>query len=203
MQRERLARVLAGSSDVAALTAASALYERDLVLLGLSDAQVAASYSSGRLRRMFLWAMAKVVVAAPFAAIGAVVHVVPYQIMKRVGTLPTNEGVKATVKLLGCFASFTLLYIALGVVFGTQFGPRAGIAAFVAAPACGYVAVLFSERVKRVGAPWQGFGRSAAAARPSSPCCRVGAPSSSWPRTPSTPPGCRETVLPSVRACRT
>jgi hypothetical protein len=143
--------------DAAALTDAYARYERDLVLLGLNDAQVAASYSSGRLRRMFLWAMTKVVVAAPFAAIGAVgavgavVQVVPYQIMKKVGTLPTNEGVKATVKLLGCFASFPLLHIALGVVFGMQFGPGAGIAAFVAAPACGYMTVLFSERVKRVG----------------------------------------------------
>ena len=71
--------------------------------------------------------------------------------MKKLGSLPTNEGVKTTVKLLGCFASFTLLYIALGIVFGTQFGPLAGVAAFVAAPFCGYVTVLFSERVKRVG----------------------------------------------------
>ncbi len=68
-----------------------------------------------------------------------------------VGTVPANEGMRATVKLLGCFASFTLLYVALGVVFGTRFGVVAGIVAFVAAPACGYVTVLLSERVKRVG----------------------------------------------------
>jgi hypothetical protein len=123
-------------------------YQRDLVLLGLSDAQVCASYRSGHLRLMLAWALAKVVVAAPLALVGLVV---PYQIMKRVGTVPTNEGMKATVKLLGCFASFTLVYVALGVVFGTQFGLPAGIAAFVAAPACGYVTVLFSERVKRLG----------------------------------------------------
>lgn len=68
-----------------------------------------------------------------------------------IGALPANEGIKATVKLLGCFASFTLLYIALGVVFATQFGVAAGVAAALAAPACGYVAVLLSERVKRIG----------------------------------------------------
>ena len=151
-RREQLARSLAqGPGPTPALAEAFDRYERDLALLGLSDAQVGASYASGHLRRMFLWALAKVVAAAPFAAVGAVVHVVPYQVMKKVGTIPTNEGMKATVKLLGCFASFTSLYIALGVVLGLQFGLPVGTTAFVAAPVCGYVTVLFSERVKRVG----------------------------------------------------
>jgi glycerol-3-phosphate O-acyltransferase / dihydroxyacetone phosphate acyltransferase len=151
-RRERLARELAaGSGPTDDLFEAFARYERDLALLGLSDAQVCASYRSGRLRLMLVGALAKVAVAAPFAAVGAVVHVVPYQIVKRLGVLPTNEGMKATVKLLGCFASFSLLYIALGIVLGLEFGAPAGIGAFVAAPACGYVAVLFSERVKRLG----------------------------------------------------
>ena len=151
-RRDHLARLLAeGSGPRPALQDAFDRYQRDLVLLGLSDAQVCASYRSGHLRLMLAWALTKVVMAAPLALVGLVVHAVPYQIMKRVGSIPTNEGMKATVKLLGCFASFTLLYVALGVVFGTQFGLPAGIAAFVAAPACGYVTVLFSERVKRVG----------------------------------------------------
>jgi glycerol-3-phosphate O-acyltransferase/dihydroxyacetone phosphate acyltransferase len=151
-QREHLAQLLAeGPGPTDPLYEAFDRYERDLVLLGLSDAQLSASYRSGHLRLMLVWALVKVVAAAPLALVGGVVHVVPYQIMKKVGTLPTNEGVKATVKLLGCFASFTLLYIALGVIFGLEFGVAAGIVAFVAAPACGYVTVLFSERVKRVG----------------------------------------------------
>jgi hypothetical protein len=149
VRRDHLARLLAEESGPSPeLHQAFDRYQRDLVLLGLSDAQVCASYRSGHLRLMLAWALAKVVVAAPLALVGLVV---PYQIMKRVGTVPTNEGMKATVKLLGCFASFTLVYVALGVVFGTQFGLPAGIAAFVAAPACGYVTVLFSERVKRLG----------------------------------------------------
>jgi glycerol-3-phosphate O-acyltransferase/dihydroxyacetone phosphate acyltransferase len=151
-RRERLARALAeGTGPDDALSAAFERYERDLDLLGLSDAQVGASYRAGHLRLLLVAAIVKVVVAAPFAAVGAVVHVVPYQIMKKLGALPANEGMKATVKLLGCFALFTLLYIALGVVFGIELGWGAGILAALAAPACGYVAVLFSERVKRVG----------------------------------------------------
>jgi hypothetical protein len=46
---------------------------------------------------------------APFALVGAVVHAIPYQIVKRLATIPSNEGMKATVKLLGCFGTFSLL----------------------------------------------------------------------------------------------
>jgi hypothetical protein len=108
VRRERLARVLAeASGPTDALQKAFDRYQRDLDLLGLSDARVCASYRSGHLRFIQAWALAKVVAAAPFAAVGAVVHAVPYQIMKKLGTLPADEGVKATVKLRGCFASFT------------------------------------------------------------------------------------------------
>jgi 1-acyl-sn-glycerol-3-phosphate acyltransferase len=157
VERERVARTLASFGDgsvgasMTSLLEAFDHYERDLTLLGLTDAQLSASYRRGRLRLIVAWSLVKVVAAAPLAAIGLVVHVVPYQIMKRVGRIPTNEGMKATVKLLGCFALFTLVYAALGAVFGTQFGPLAGVAASVAAPASGYVTVLFSERVKRIG----------------------------------------------------
>ena len=127
VRRERLAACSPRARDSTdALRDAFDRYQRDLDLLGLSDAQVCASYRSGHLRFVLAWALAKVVAAAPFAALGAVVHAVPYQIMKKLGTLPTNEGVKATVKLLGCFASFTLLYIALGCRVRYAVRPRCG-----------------------------------------------------------------------------
>ena len=83
-----------------------ALYERDLELLGVSDAQLVAGSQRHRVRLSVAWSALKVVVALPFAAIGALVHVIPFQIMKQVGKRPTNEGIKATVKLLGCFVLF-------------------------------------------------------------------------------------------------
>ena len=58
------------------------------------------------------------VAALPAAAVGAVVHVVPYQIMKKLGALPRNESIKATVKLLGCAVLFAVVYVAIGVVMG-------------------------------------------------------------------------------------
>jgi 1-acyl-sn-glycerol-3-phosphate acyltransferase len=157
---ERLARIeqrAPGDPLLRGLLAAFAVYERDLTLLGLDDSQVASSYVGGRLRRSLAWAVLKVLAAIPFAAIGVVVHVVPFQIMKRLARRPTNESIKATVKLLGCFASFTLVYAALGYVIGRTFGAGAGVLAALGAPLCGYVAVRLAERVKRIGGVLEGY----------------------------------------------
>jgi hypothetical protein len=121
-----------------------ATYDRDLQLLGLTDAQVASRYSKGTLRGSVARSLAKAAVATPFALIGVLVHVVPFQIVKQLAKRPRNEGIKATVKLLG-------------VVVGTRWGAWAGLAAAVAAPLCGYLAVRLFERVKRVGGLLAGY----------------------------------------------
>ena len=134
-----------------ALADAYDVYRRDLSLLGLTDAQVAASYRSGRLGWLAVASMARVAVALPFAAVGALVHVVPFELVRQVARLPRNEGVRSTVKILGCLLTFTVTYVAVGLAVGLRFGPVAGIAAGTAAPACGYLAVRVSERIRRTG----------------------------------------------------
>jgi hypothetical protein len=145
------------AAQLSNLRAAFATYERDLELLGLSDSQVTAGYPRGRLRLAIIWSAVKVVIALPFAVIGVVVHVVPFQIMKYLAKKPTNEGMKATVKLLGCFVSFLLVYAAIGIVVGESFGAWPGLLAAVAAPVCGYAAVRLHERVRRVGGLLEGY----------------------------------------------
>ncbi len=132
-------------------------YERDLHLLGLNDAQVVAGYSSGGLRLALAWSALKVLIALPFAAVGVVVHFIPFQIIKRLAKKPKNEGIKATVKLLGCFVSFVIVYAALGLIAGRAYGPWVGVLVVIAAPLCGYVAVRLIERVKRVGGLVDGY----------------------------------------------
>jgi len=172
-QREQLAKELAaaqGSADpaaAAALRGAFARYSEELEVVGLTDAQLAAHYGGGRMRLLLLWSSTKIVAGAPFALVGAVVHAIPYQIVKRLAKIPSNEGMKATVKLLGCFAAFSLLYAGLGVAAAELFGPIEGLAVGLGCPLCGYVAVRFSERVKRLGGPWQ------VTARPDGPACRA------------------------------
>ena len=139
------------------LFAAFEAYERNLSLLGLKDSQVVAQYSRRRLRLALMWSILKVVVALPFAAIGVVVHVLPFQVIKQVAKKPTNEGIKATVKLLGCFASFVTVYALVGLVVGRVYGPWAGFIAALAAPLCGYVAVRLIERVSRIGGVMDGY----------------------------------------------
>ncbi len=144
-------------ADFVELRRISETYNRDLTIVGLADAQVAASYAAGTIRRSLVWSAVRVVVAIPFALVGAVIHVVPYQIMKQIAKMPTNEGVKATVKLLGCFILFVITYVTLGVVVSQNSGPWLGVIAAFGAPLCGYVAVRLFERVKRVGGLLGGY----------------------------------------------
>ena len=139
-----------------ALRVGYATYERDLYFLGLTDAQVASRYT-GSLRGSVTWSLAKVAVAGPFALIGVLVHVIPFQIVKQLAKRPRNVGIRATVKLLGCFTLFVLTYAVIGVVVGTRWGAWLGLAAAVAAPLCGYMAVRLFERAKRVGGLLAGY----------------------------------------------
>jgi glycerol-3-phosphate O-acyltransferase / dihydroxyacetone phosphate acyltransferase len=133
-----------------------AVYERDLNVLGVNDAQLVTRLPHRR-RLALTWSALTALVALPFVAIGALVHLVPFQIMKQVGKRPTNEGVRATVKLLGCFVLFALTYAVVGVLVGRAYGALVGLVAAVAAPWCGYVAVRFGERVRRIGGVVEGY----------------------------------------------
>jgi hypothetical protein len=141
----------AAAGRVAALVDAAADYEADLALVGLTDDDVAAGLTSRRYRRHLGRSVVAAGLTAPLAALGAVVHAVPYGIMKVLGQRPANEGMRATVKLLGCTVLFTAVYTAAGIVVGRRRGPPAGAAAFVLGPLSGYVTVRWVERVHRLG----------------------------------------------------
>jgi 1-acyl-sn-glycerol-3-phosphate acyltransferase len=135
-----------------------ATYERDLELLGVSDAQlVTASTRRRGVGFRIAWSALEVLAALPFAVLGALVHLIPFQIMKQVGKRPTNEGIKATVKLLGCFALFAATYAVVGVLVGRAHGAWAGLGAALAAPLCGFVTVRLLERVRRFGGVVEGY----------------------------------------------
>ena len=112
---------------------------------------MAAGLSETGYRRRRARRLALLVAAAPVAATGAVLHAVPYAVMKQVGKRPPNEGMRATVKLLGCFVLFTTMYTAIGVTVGRRRGALAGAAAFAAGPLSGYVTVRFAEEVSLAG----------------------------------------------------
>ncbi len=157
---ERLAEIEMrdpGNARLQALDAAFAVYERDLEFLGLSDSQIAAEYPRARLRWLLVWSIVKVIFTIPFAAIGVIVHIVPFVIIKQIARRPANEGMKSTAKLLGCFASFVVVYTALGIIVGRREGAGAGLVIATGSPLCGYAAVRLGERVRRVGGILGGY----------------------------------------------
>ncbi|MGH9007672.1 MAG: lysophospholipid acyltransferase family protein [Acidimicrobiales bacterium] len=171
-ERDELARALAtaeasrGSEAGRSLRAAYARYSEDLEVVGLSDAQLSASYRGWWVRVLFVWTVVKIVIGGPFALAGAIIHLVPYQIIKQVAKRPTNEGMKATVKLLSCVAAFSMLYGGFGVAVAVRFGTWEGFVAGLGSTACGYVTVRFSERAKRLGGALAGYRKARRASVP-------------------------------------
>lgn len=163
-RRERIAQRLAtlertpaGASQVARLRCAFRRYERALGSLGVSDDQLLHNQRPARRGRSIGWSLAKLVAAAPFAALGTVIHLVPYELIKAAAGRATNEGMKATVKLLGCFASFTVVYLLLAAYSVAPFGVLGAAGVLIACPACGYLTVRFAERVRSVGGLIAGY----------------------------------------------
>ncbi len=156
--RETIARRLArleqagiDRGDMEDLKAAHRLYRRDLALIGVADASVAAAVTPARLRATLVWSLVKAVLAAPVAAAGFAVHIVPYEIVKRIARRPRNEGVKSSLKVVGCFLLYLVEYVVLASLAAGRFGWLAGGVVFVACPLAGYVTVRFTERLYRIG----------------------------------------------------
>jgi 1-acyl-sn-glycerol-3-phosphate acyltransferase len=95
-----------------------------------------------------VWSIVAVVLFAPIALVGAIVHAIPYQIVKRVSRLPHNESIKSTVKLLGCAVLFFVEWVVLAVLAGLAWNPVAALAVLVGCPLSGYVTVWWAERVR-------------------------------------------------------
>ncbi len=127
-------------------------YRRDLDLLGLDDSQVAASYRSGRVWPSLVTSAAAVVVALPFAVVGAAIHVIPYGLVKVASLTPSNEGMRATVKVVASLFLYVATYVTVGVVAVQLVGTLWGVLAAIGAPVCGYVAVRTVERARAVRA---------------------------------------------------
>ncbi len=94
------------------------------------------------------WSIVLVVLTAPIALIGAIVHAVPYQVMKRVSRLPDNESIKSTVKLLGCAVLFFVEWVALAVVAGLVWNAAAALVVLIGCPVSGAVTVWWADQVR-------------------------------------------------------
>jgi len=101
------------------------------------------------------------VASAPVAIVGALIHYVPYQIVKRAARLPKSESIRSSVKLLGSTALFLVEWLGIGAYTWRKRGPAAAAVAVVAAPITGYVAVRFAETVRDLAAQVDAAGNDA------------------------------------------
>lgn len=133
------------------LRTALARYRQELALLGLDDSHIASSGGPAHRWTVLGWPVVKAVVATPVALVGTVVHILPYEVVKCMARIPDNDGMRATVKLLGCLAGFTAVYGVIARMVGKRLGRPMGLLAFAIGPASGYVTVHFFERLQRIG----------------------------------------------------
>jgi len=159
--RERVARGLAHAPDasLAPLRDAYATYARDLALLGVRDEDVGGSMTPARYRWVMAWGTAKVLAALPLAVLGAFVHAVPYQVMKQLAKTPKNEGVKSSVKILGCALLFLIEWLVVAYLAGRAWGWPAALVVFGLCPVAGYTTVRFAERIGAGGGLRRGYRR--------------------------------------------
>jgi glycerol-3-phosphate O-acyltransferase/dihydroxyacetone phosphate acyltransferase len=157
-RREELVRALMavlsgpdGARRSEPLRSALGRYRQELAMLGLDDALIAASGGPAHRWTLLAWPVVKAVAATPVAVVGTIVHIVPYEVVKRVARLPDNDGMRATVKLLGCLVGFTTVYAVIARRVGKRLGRWMGALAFALGPASGYVTVHFFERLQRIG----------------------------------------------------
>jgi glycerol-3-phosphate O-acyltransferase / dihydroxyacetone phosphate acyltransferase len=100
-------------------------------------------------------AIAKLVVAAPLAAVGALLGWVPYRAAGEIATRITrDEDLLGTVKLLAGAAFLVVGWAAAGVAAGIAWGPAWAVPTFVAGVACGYVALRFEELWREAAEAW-------------------------------------------------
>ena len=91
-------------------------------------------------------ALAPLALAAPVALLGAMLGWIPYRLAGQVAERVTREeDVLGTIKLLAGALFLFVFWVAEAMLVGWKVGARWGALAFLAGPACGYVALRFDE----------------------------------------------------------
>lgn len=158
IEQESLAQRLAYAPPdvVSGLTDALARYHLDLELVGLRDHQLVPGYTARQLLVGFLKTAGIVALLAPFALVGAAVHLVPYWLVVTAGRAVSRPVMKATARYLVALVVFPLAWAAVVWLFGRR-GAVAIVAQVVALPITGLIAVACIERLERARRALRGW----------------------------------------------
>ena len=145
-------------------------YQRRLALLGASEGDVPAQYEPARVARYALSNGVLLVLALPFALLGAVLWYPLYPLARlAVRTVRPDLEAVATYKLASGFVGAPLLLLAWCALAWLLAGPRVALVLAVLAPLSGLIALAWGARwrdVREDAALFAGlFGRTRARAR--------------------------------------
>jgi len=133
--------------EVAAAIAAIRDYDRLLAACALRDEQVVSSYPPGATLALVLQTLARILVAAPVAAVGTLLNLPPYlavaAIAARVEEAPDQV---ATYKVFPSLVAYPVTWLAQALAAGWALGALAGLAVALVAPFSGFVALRFHDR---------------------------------------------------------
>jgi 1-acyl-sn-glycerol-3-phosphate acyltransferase len=138
------------AARLAALDARLTRYEETLRLAGLDAEDLSAPQATPRaiLRHVFTRVL-PVLCLTPFAIVGFVTH---YPAYKLAGALSTrlsqhSDDMISTIKIIAALLLFPLTWLALAILLGWLLGWTGVALALIIIPACGWVAVRFSEEL--------------------------------------------------------
>ncbi|HVM14661.1 MAG TPA: 1-acyl-sn-glycerol-3-phosphate acyltransferase [Egibacteraceae bacterium] len=158
VEQEALAQRLAYAPPevIGDLTDALARYHLDLELVGLRDHQLVPGYTAPQLLVGFLKTAALVALMAPFAIVGALVHLLPYWCVVAAGRAVKRPVMKATARFLVALAAFPLAWVTVVALSGQRTAPAIALL-LVGLPVCGLLAVACGERLVRARRAWRGW----------------------------------------------
>jgi 1-acyl-sn-glycerol-3-phosphate acyltransferase len=131
-------------------------YARSLRRLGIRDPW--ALELGSPTARAVLSAIARLVLAAPLAAVGAVLGWIPYRLAGWVAARVTqDEDILGTVKLLAGVVFLVIGWAAEALGAAIVWGARWALPVLVAGGVCGYLALRFEELWREAGFAWGGL----------------------------------------------
>ena len=135
---------------LAALDARLSRYEETLRLARLDPEDLSAARAgAGDVLRHVATRVLPVLCLSPLAAVGFFVHYPAYRLTGALATRLSraSDDVVSTIKIVASMLLFPLTWIALAAAAGRAWGWRGVLVAPAVAPACGWVAVRFSEQL--------------------------------------------------------
>lgn len=137
-------------------------YDRAAALLGVGEGDVPASYPLGPTVRWVVRDLVPATIFLPVAALAAIAWGVPYRLVGwAVSRMRLEADMVATYKLAGSLVAYPLFLALWTALAGWTWGWPGALAALVALPLLGVVAVLWLDRARELTEDLRLFGRVA------------------------------------------